>query len=126
MIEEEKERREVPFVVCPLCGLHRKLEKNGRWAIIKKKMGEIRSRAIKYNPEKETRFDIVDIKKEPFISIRLRSYDRGGLPEIEALTMEEALKHPEYRDKAKELLSQIKEQIEKLLPEIERLLKEYT
>lgn len=125
MIEEILEAEEIPFVVCPLCGLHRKLKKNGRWAIIRKKMGDIRSRALKYNPEKETRFDIVNIQDEPFISIRLRALGRGGLPEVRALTLKEAIEDPEYREDTIELLRQIKSKIEELLPQIDRILEEY-
>ncbi len=116
------DNKEIPYIVCPLCGLHRKLFKNGRYAIIRKKALKANSRSVKYNPEKETRFDIVNIKDEPFISIRERLNGRGGLYEIRTLTIKEALEDPEYSDIARELLSQIKEQIERIKQEIDTLL----
>ena len=113
----------IPFVVCPLCGLSRKVGKNGRYALIRKKQG-IESRAIKYNPEKETRFDTVNFFEEPFISFRVRTAGRGGLPEAFGLTIEEALKNDneEIREMARDLLTQIKFQAEELLNHINKLI----
>ena len=121
--EEGEELTLIPFVVCPLCGLSRKSEKTGRYALIRKKQG-IESRAAKYNPDKETRFDIVNFFEEPFISFRVRAFGRGGLPEAFGLTMEEALKNdnPEIREMAREYLTQIKFQCEELLNHINKLL----
>ena len=122
---EGEELTLIPYVVCPLCGLSRKAHKNGRYALIRKKQG-IESRAVKYNPEKETRFDVVNFFEEPFISLRVRAFGRGGLPEAFGLTMEEALKsdNEEIRRMARDLLAQIKFHTEELLNHVNKLLGE--
>ena len=116
-----EERTEIPYVVCPLCGLHRKLHKNGLYALRRKKQ-EIRSRAAKYNPEKDTRFDIVNLEDEPFLSIRVSEGKDGGLKEVKTYTMKEAVKS-EYKEDVIRLLEEMKEQIGKISKTIDRLLK---
>lgn len=122
---EGEELTLIPYVICPLCGISRKLEKNGRYALIKKKQG-IESRAAKYNPDKETRFDIVNFYEEPFFSFRVRAFGRGGLPEAFGMTIKEALEsdNEEIRQKAMDLITQIKFQAEELLNYINELLGE--
>ncbi len=119
--EEIEERPAVVYVVCPLCGLHRKLHKNGRYALWRKKMGAIRSRALVYNPGKDTRFDIVNYETEPFLSIRATAGKGTGMKEIDFLTMREAV-NSEYRHEVIELLKQTRKKAQELILFIDELI----
>jgi len=118
-----EERDTIPFVVCPLCGLHRKMHKTGRDALRRKKIGEIKSRAAVYNPGKDTRFDVVNLEKEPFLSIRVASGRSAGLKEIDMLTLEEAI-NSEYRHEVILLLKQMRKKAKELLTVIDKLIGE--
>ena len=114
------------FVVCPLCGIHRKLHKNGLYAIRRKKARQIESRARIYNPDKETRFDVVNIEDEPFFSIRLSTGRAEGLVEVFGVPLKDALKYPALREETIRLLREMKKQLDNLSSKVDELLKEYT
>ncbi|HDK42282.1 MAG TPA: hypothetical protein ENG87_02800 [Candidatus Pacearchaeota archaeon] len=98
-----KEIKLVPYVVCPLCGLNRPLHKTGNYYIMRKKakaknIDEFKqkleegkyiksSRSKRYNPNKETRFNLYDLKNGPFISLR-QALGRGhGIKEVEIIKL---------------------------------------
>jgi hypothetical protein len=88
------------FVVCPFCGLNRKLNKTGLWAEI---------RGVDITTKKETRFDRLDPETAPFIDFRDCSGGRGkGYPRIRTLTIKES--YPEYAW----LIIQVRDQILKV------------
>ncbi len=93
------------WVVCPLCGLNRKLHKTGGYAErykkpLTKKKGE-------------TRFDRLSPESAPFIDIRETGGGRGtGFPRIGQLTLEEVKDNPLYSDLVKQIVEQSKKVLE--------------
>jgi len=99
------------WIVCPFCGLSRKIDKTGAYA---KRYGkEITSK------KERIRFDKLNPEEAVFIDVRETGLGRGaGFPRINELckTIKEAKDNPEY----KEFIEQIKNQILK----IQKILKE--
>lgn len=138
----KKMGKKIAFVVCPLCGLSRKLTKTGGYYIRQSKIrkpklikdleeelkrGEkIKSLRSKiYNPQKDTRFNIYSFD-EPFISIR-QSNGRGtGFKEIkdEIIKMSDIPKEKKKdREKLLVLVKEIREQCQKILDYTDKLVK---
>lgn len=139
-----KVRKTILYVVCPLCGLNRPIFKTGIWSrnwrkralsgFDKEKIARamrfyeeklasgtgalIRSRAKKYNPSKETRFDIVNLDKEPFISERVDLGRGKGFKEIGITPLAQVTKSE--NEEGIELLKQVKKQCIKILNAIEK------
>lgn len=149
--EEKPTPKAIPYLVCPLCGLNRPAIKTGSWSIMKAKKkhgsrtvsfkkwmkefteGErIKSRARIYNVSKKTRFDAVNIKREPFViykvptgkgevitdggakrgfvevpELNVRLEDIKNLPEDEREIFLEYVR--QVKDKCKEILDYIDE-----------------
>ena len=102
--QEYKEPNFVPFLICPICGLNRPMNRTGVYAMniakrnIKSERGmreyvkqfiegkRIHSRAKKYNPSKETRFDIVNIEDEPFVMYKIAG-GKGRFNEVPELAV---------------------------------------
>jgi hypothetical protein len=118
-LEDGRQYKLIPYVVCPLCGLNRKINKNGRFAIQKKKSGK---KLRHTNLDKDTRFDRVDFKNNHFFSFRV-SIGRGGIVEVLPLTIEEAINHenPSIREKARDLAKQIYQQASQLKEYLEQI-----
>ena len=120
-LEDGTQYKLIPFVVCPLCGNHKKVEKNGIYALQRlKSKGKVR--VPKGEKQTEARFDIIDFKNNKFFSFRI-ARGRQGLPEVYNLTLKEAITHenPEIRAKAIELAKQIKKQSHELVNYLEEL-----
>jgi len=136
----QKDLKHKAYVICPLCGLNRPLNKTGGYYIQKSKakgktalilQHELRKtrkhikseRAKKYNPRKYTSFNIVNIEDEPFISVRI-SLGRGrGFKEVSIIKLSDIPSMPE-RDKEIliELVGEIREQCQKILDYTEDLI----
>jgi hypothetical protein len=126
------------YLVCPLCGMHRKMFKNGMSFVRKSKArGWGREAVIKdlqegrlikserssyYNPSKETGFSSMDLKVMPFISLRRSDGRQSGFSEIEIITFDSIIGISddtdrevlmgvvkELRDKCKEILEYTEE-----------------
>lgn len=83
------------WLVCPFCGMSRKLIKSGTEA--KKPLSEVKG---------VPRFDVVNPKDSPFIDIRDVSGGRGsGFPRIDYKSLESVLDDPEYADLIEQLYS---------------------
>jgi len=93
------------WIVCPFCGLSRKITKTGAYAErYGKQITSIKPKA---------RFDKLNPEEAVFIDARETGLGRGaGFPRIDelCLTIKEAKDHPQY----KEFIEQIKNQIEKI------------
>jgi hypothetical protein len=133
-IAHKKQTKEVPYVVCPFCGMNRVLHKNGRYFInriksrvediidIEKRLEqglEIKSpRSKKYNPNKETRFDIYDLENSPFISLRVNSRGRySGMEEVRIIRLSDIRKVIPIEDRKEylELILQLRNSCEEFL-----------
>ena len=130
-LEEIERKKKILYVVCPLCGMHRKIDKTGSYFIQKVKKEGIRvedwkmktGRYIKserskyYNPFKKVVFNY-NFKEEPFISIRISLGRRGGLPEIRGIRLVDI---PKLSDRIKhkkiftEYIKEVEEQCKELL-----------
>lgn len=123
---EDKERKLVPYLVCPICCHNQPLKRTGKWRRTvgkrsfikgqdkreehKNKNKEILFRSVKYIPQeldedgniifKETSFGKFDFINSPFISIREAMGGISGLPEVEIITLEQ-VKNMSAGDKAK-------------------------
>ena len=135
----QKDLKHKAYVICPLCGLNRPLNKTGGYFIQKTKakgktalilQHELRKtkkyikseRARKYNPRKYTSFNIVNIEDEPFISIRV-SLGRGrGFEEVDIIKLSD-IKDFKGQDKEilLELVNEIREQCKRILDYTEDL-----
>lgn len=107
---EDKERKRIPYVLCPICcrnqplnrtGVYRRNIKKvkGKKDYKKPKEGNVELRSIKYNPDKETSFGKFDFANSPFISIREATGSEGIL-EVEIITIKQ-VKNMSAGDKAK-------------------------
>lgn len=87
------------------------------------KKGEfIKSRAFKYNPKKETSFNIVNFKEEPFIIFKTSLGRGGGFREIGGIKLKEINKLSESdREVIKMFIKEIKIQCSSLLKYLESL-----
>jgi len=130
-LEEIERKKKILYVVCPLCGMHRKIDKTGNYLIQKAKKegtrvwdweiktgGYIKSERSKYyNPFKKVAFNY-NFKEEPFISIRISLGKKGGFPEIRGIRFIDIPKLPDWIKYKKifiEYIKEIKEQCEELL-----------
>lgn len=133
------------YIVCPLCAMNRPLHRTGSWArsrakkLLKGKTAtkahtewqrkfktkeNMSERRRKYNPEAQTRFDLVDVKTAPFISIREARGKGGrgtgaGFQEVAIVTLKNIANLPdEDLKQIMPLISQLKKQCENILEEI--------
>jgi len=128
-LEEIERKKKILFVVCPLCGLHRKIDKTGECLIQKAKKEGIRiedwaikrgmfiksERSKYYNPFKKVGFNY-NFKEEPFISIRIAVGKKKGFPEIGAIRLTDIPNLPEkYKKTFMEFVKEIEKQCEELL-----------
>ena len=81
----------------------------------------VKSRAREYNPSKETRFDAVDLKKGPFLSVRANLGRGKGFEEIAIVPLSyiHNLKETD-RELIREHIIQIEEQCKKILEVIKK------
>lgn len=136
----KKVGKKIAFVVCPCCGMSRKLNKTGGYYIQQSKTrkpklisdleeklrtGELikSPRSRTYNPEKNTGFNTYSFN-EPFISIR-ESGGRGtGFREVEIIKMSDIPKLPKKDQKMLlDLVNEIREQCNKILDYTDKLIK---
>jgi hypothetical protein len=102
-------RQELIYIVCPLCGLNRILEKSGRFATRRHKpIEQIKGRI---------RFDRVNLNR---LIVQVRDPSRGragGLNIIGGLTFQEFITNPDYAD----LVEQMKSQCQQILDALKEL-----
>lgn len=107
---EDKERKRIPYILCPICCRNQPLNRTGVYRRnIKKvkgkkdskkpKEGNVELRSVKYNPDKETSFGKFDFINSPFISIREATGSEGIL-EVEIITIKQ-VKNMSTGDKVK-------------------------
>ena len=130
-LEEIERKKKILYVVCPLCGMHRKIDKTGDYFVQRAKKENLRvwnwelkegeyiksERSKYYNPFKKVVFNY-NFKEEPFISIRISLGKKGGFPEIRGIRL---IDIPKLSDRIKykkifiEYIKEVKEQCEELL-----------
>jgi len=130
-LEEIERKKKILYVVCPLCGMHRKIDKTGDYFVQRAKKENLRvwnwelkegeyiksERSKYYNPFKKVVFNY-NFKEEPFISIRISLGKKGGFPEIRSIRL---IDIPKLSDRIKykkifiEYIKEVKEQCEELL-----------
>ena len=107
---EDKERKRIPYILCPICcrnqplnrtGVYRRNIKkvSGKKDYKKPKEGNVELRSVKYNPDKETSFGKFDFANSPFISIR-EATGSDGILEVEIITIKQ-VRNMSPVDKAK-------------------------
>ena len=134
-LEEIERKKKILYVVCPLCGMHRKIDKTGNYLIRKAKKegtrvwdweiktgGYIKSERSKYyNPFKKVAFNY-NFKEEPFISIRISLGKKGGFPEIKGIRLIDIPKLSDKVEYKKTFIRYVKE-IERQCKELLKFLK---
>ncbi len=107
--------KEIVYIVCPLCGLNRVLEKKGTQAEKRGKLGKVgRISFDKLDPETAP---FVDIREAPGGKVKVDA-PRGtigkgkapgkGFHRVASLTLAESAGYPAYRDLVEQLKTQIK------------------
>ncbi|MCL6577970.1 MAG: hypothetical protein K6T73_01100 [Candidatus Bathyarchaeota archaeon] len=129
----------VSFLVCPLCGLHKRMGRTGMHFIIKmKRYGKrakevaeklvetkeiVGSRAREYNPHKEDSFSLVDLKEAPFVSIREARGRGKGMPEIAIIRISDIPNLPAADRKILiPLLLQARDKCQEIIKEVEAVI----
>lgn len=85
-------------VRCPLCGWHWTIEHKGSKRIIKGKPFN--------KPKGRFSFNKLDPKEAAFISVREARGGREGFPEVNKISLEEAVNNTEYSDLVDSLVRQ--------------------
>lgn len=112
---------EVVYIVCPMCGMNRVLEKKASSALARSMdVSEVKGRI---------RFDHVDLENGIIVQVRERvegkeqvsRRGRGGgmgFPLKRGMTLEQMIAQPKYRD----LIDQIRESAQKIIDKLEESL----
>lgn len=111
------EPRKLIYIVCPMCGLNRILEKTGAMAKrISARGGKLRKPLGSKEPGR-IRFDTVNLESAIILQIRdPRGGRGGGLKVVDGLRLEELKDKEEYSD----LLEQLRAQCESILEVLKR------
>jgi len=90
--------KHIRTVRCPLCGWHHPILRTGSKRLLRGESVD--------QPKGAFLFNKVNPNESAFISVRECKGRGGGLPEVEKITLTEAMANPEYKDLIESLRNQ--------------------